>query len=80
MDYSRKDPNRRRKIEHGISRGIGEKACEISMSLGFPVVTVVILIHILQKHSLKQSKMQIFYVSIFYFSVNWKLENCHDKV
>ena len=33
----------------------------------FPMVTVVILTHILQKNSLKQSRMQIFYVSLFYF-------------
>ena len=43
----------------------------------FPVVTVVILTHILQKYSLKQSRMQI-----IYFQVGRKLEveNRRDKV
>ena len=45
-----------------------------------PVVAVVIVTRILQKYSLKQSIMQIFYVSLFYFPVDSKLENRHDKV
>ena len=46
----------------------------------FAVVAGVILTHILQIYSLKQSRMQIFHASLFYFPVDWKLETRHDKV
>ena len=40
----------------------------------------LILTNILQEYFLKQSRMQMFYVSLFYFQVDWKLENRRDKV